>query len=105
MSHRAEDHYSYVATQDISSGTVFAFRKGDPIPESTVEENGWADTDPPMAVTRNEWDDKPEGEPERPMTRGEMPAHLKAKASEKSEDKATTDNKPATRKAGSKAES
>jgi hypothetical protein len=79
MSHRPEDAYGYVATETIRTGMVTAFNAGDPVPDSTVEENGsWLEDG--LVVKRDEWDGRPEDEPERAMTRGEMPPHLKDKA-------------------------
>lgn len=82
MSHRPEDNYDYVATQDINVGTVRAFSEGDPIPASTVEELGYVDAG--LAVRRDEWKDRPEDEPERPMVRGEMPGIKAETPTEKS---------------------
>jgi hypothetical protein len=79
MSHRPEDKFAYVATGDIMHGNVCAFREGDPVPEGTVYDQGWLDTDPPMVVTRDKWDKRPQEEEPRPMVRGEMPEHLKDK--------------------------
>lgn len=74
MSVRPQDVYAYVALDDIYVGGICAFRKGDPIPESTVEEQGWLKSK--QAVLREDWEDRPEDEEPRPMKRGEMPPHL-----------------------------
>jgi len=76
MSHRPEDNYSYVATEDIFSGSVRAFAIGDPIPDDTVEELGLLDSG--QACHRDDYE-RPDGEkaePTQAMKRGEMPAHL-----------------------------
>lgn len=77
MSHRPEDIYGYVAVQPIRNGMVTAFNEGDPVPDSTVKELGLLDAG--FVVPRDEWEDRPEDEPERPMERGEMPPHLRDK--------------------------
>lgn len=78
MSHRPEDAYGYVATETIRTGMVTAFNAGDPVPDSTVEENGsWLEDG--LVVKRDEWEDRPEDEPERAMKRGDMPPHLRDK--------------------------
>lgn len=90
MSHRPEDHYGYVATQPIRTGMVTAFNAGDPVPDATVEANGYLDSG--LVVPRDEWDGLPEDEPERAMVRGEMPPHLRdkvAKDADKADDSAT----------------
>lgn len=95
MNHRPADLYTYVAVQDITLGFVCAFREGDPVPADTVEEQGWLNTDPPMVVTRDKWEKRPEEEAPRPMVRGEMPEHLKSAPAEK----------PAPKKSASSAKS
>lgn len=81
MSHRPQDAYPYVATQTIKSGMVVAFNEGDPVPESTVEENGYLDGG--LVVPIDEYEGRPkEGKPERAMKRGEMPPHLQNKGAE-----------------------
>lgn len=75
MSHRAEDIYEFVALRDIAIGNVVGFREGDPVPASTVEERGLLDSED--VCRRDEWQGRPETEPERAMVRGEMPPHLK----------------------------
>jgi len=75
MSHRPEDHYEYVAVNDIMSGTVRAFSQGDPVPADTVEALGLLDSGD--VVHRDDYE-RPDGEetPARPMKRGDMPPHL-----------------------------
>lgn len=90
MSHRPADNYEFVATEAIDLGGVRAFNMGDPVPGSTVDENGLDD----MVVRRDEWDDRPQDEPARAMKRGEMPPHLQDRTAEG----ASTD-KPVARKA------
>jgi len=76
MSHRPEDVYGYVATGTIKTGMVTAFNTGDPVPDATVKANpSWLDDN--LVIRRDEWDARPGDEPERPMERGEMPAHLR----------------------------
>lgn len=77
MSHRAEDHYGFVATRTIMCGNVAGFREGDPVPDSTVEEMGLLDSGD--VVRRDEWQGRPADEPARALKRGEMPPHLAAK--------------------------
>lgn len=79
MSHRPEDHYEYVATEDISFGFVTAFKKGDPVPADTVEAHGFLDAG--VVVHRSEYEpDTGEEAPAVAMVRGEMPPHLQKKA-------------------------
>lgn len=89
MSHRPEDQYGYVATEVIRNGMVTAFNPGDPVPDDTVKALGLDDAG--LVCKRDEWEDRPEDEPERPMERGEMPAHLRDKAADtgKADDSAT----------------
>lgn len=77
MSHRPQDEYPYVATQVIRNGMVAAFNEGDPVPEAVVKREGYLDAG--LVVPRDEWDGRSEDEPERAMTRGEMPPHLRDK--------------------------
>ena len=77
MSHRPQDTYPYVATQTIKTGMVTAFNEGDPVPQSTADDMGYVDSG--LVVTRAEWENRPETEPEQPVKRGEMPPHLRDK--------------------------
>lgn len=78
MSHRPEDIYPYVAANDIMSGTVRAFAKGDPVPADTVEALGLLDSGDVMHRDDYKPEDGKDSEPERPQPakRGEMPPHL-----------------------------
>jgi hypothetical protein len=59
---------------------VVAFNEGDPVPESTVEENGYLDAG--LVVPRDEYEGPKEGERKPAMKRGEMPPHLQNKGDE-----------------------
>lgn len=78
MTHRPGDIYEYVATQDITVGSVCAFREGDAVPASTVEEYGLLELE---AVVHRE-DFQPQksepGEKAPALRRGEMPPHLQS---------------------------
>lgn len=79
MSHRPEDHYEYVATEDVYSGFVRAFAIGDPVPGDTVAALGLLDSG--QVCHRDELADVKaaitgEPAPARPMKRGDMPPHL-----------------------------
>jgi hypothetical protein len=80
MSHRAEDNYSHVALLPIKVGNVVGYRRGDPVPESVVEE---LELDESQVCRRDEWEDRPEDEPERAMARGDMPPHLRQGTSDR----------------------
>jgi hypothetical protein len=77
MSHRPEDIYAYVATRDINIGGVKAFSKGDPVPDGTAEVLKDQEDHADAVCLREDWEDRPEDEPSRPMVRGEMPEHLR----------------------------
>lgn len=81
MSHRPEDHYGFVAVESIRTGMVTAFNAGDPVPDDTVKENPSWQKDG-LVVSRDQWEDRPEDEPERPIERGQMPVHLRDKVAE-----------------------
>jgi hypothetical protein len=81
MSHRAEDAYEYVALDSITTGTVTAFHKGDPVPADTVEAHGWLDAG--LVIHRDLY--SPEGDHADPeqtpvLRRGEIPARLQDSA-------------------------
>lgn len=80
MSHRPGDVYEFVATDDIMTGGVKAFSKGDPVPASTVEEYGLEEEG--LAVHRDKYN--PEDgtiDPDAPvLRRGDMPLHLQSSA-------------------------
>jgi hypothetical protein len=79
MSHRPEDHYEYVAKEDVFSGTVRAFAAGDPVPGETVEALGLLDSG--QVCHRDDYE-RPEGVEvsPQPAKRGEMPPHLQDSA-------------------------
>ena len=86
---RPQDAYEYIAIRDIAVGMTYAFRTGDPVPASTVKEQGYGKDDVVLAA-----DYRPvvEGERAPAPRRGEMPPHLAAKA--------VPDPKPAKATAG-----
>jgi hypothetical protein len=80
MSHRPGDVYEFIATDDIMTGGVRAFSKGDPVPASTVEEYGLDDEG---LVCHKDQYNAEDGtvDPDAPVVRrGEMPAHLQDSA-------------------------
>jgi hypothetical protein len=103
MSHRPEDHYEYVAVNDIMSGTVRAFSPGDPVPADTVEALGLLDSGD--VVHRDDYE-RPDGEetPARPMKRGDMPPHLQSSAVPASADTGSSRTKTKATAAGKASE-
>jgi len=102
MTHRPGDVYEYVATHDIHVGTVCAFRKGDAVPASTVEEYDLLAEE--MVVHREDF--QPEstepGEKAPALRRGEMPPHLQEKRAKDADKADEPGEKTSTRKAASK---
>src|SRR5215216_7550539 len=89
MSHRPEDHYEYVATEDVFSGTVRAFAIGDPVPGDTVAALGLLDSG--QVCHRSELAEVKaaitgEPAPAQPAKRGEMPPHLVGNGAEAGSD-------------------
>lgn len=89
------DVYEYVAVRKILHGGVVAFQPGDPVPASTVTEQGY-EVGSDVALRK---DYKPEAArfAGRAPVRGEMPDHLK-QAEQKPADKIAAARKAAADK-------